>query len=65
MYDNLELKERFLIINNSTLDDATILNENYNQLIKNTPNPDEQKQFVILYSTVRQRIQLLKGSLTA
>ena len=61
MYDDLELKQRLIIIKHSTLDDAIILDENYKQLIRNTPNPEEQKQFVILRSTVQRRIKELKG----
>ena len=60
MYDEMELKERFNIIKSSTLDDATILNENYRKLIKDTPNPDEQRQLVILVTNVQRRIQKLK-----
>jgi hypothetical protein len=61
MYDELELKQRLVIIKHSSLDDATILDENYKQLIKNTPDPVEQEQFVILQSTVQRRIEELKG----
>jgi len=60
MYDEMELKQRFKIISHSGLDDAVILDENYRKLIKDTPNPDEQKQFVILYTNVQRRIQKLK-----
>jgi len=60
MYDKTELKERFKIIGTSSLDDATILVENYRKLIKDTPNPDEQKQFIILHTNVQRRIQKLK-----
>lgn len=61
MYDELELKQRLVIIKHSSLDDATILDENYKQLIKSTPNPEEQQQFVILQSKVQSRIEELKG----
>ncbi len=60
MYNEIQLKERFVIIKNANLDDATILSENYRQLIKDTPNPDEQKQLVILVTNVQRRIQRLK-----
>jgi len=60
MYDKMQLKERFKIIGTSSLDDATILVENYRKLIKDTPNPDEQKQFIILHTNVQRRIQKLK-----
>lgn len=59
MYDVQELKQRLIIIRNSDIDDATILDENYMQLIKETPNPDEQEQFVVLRSIVKRRIKHL------
>jgi len=62
MYDELELKQRLVIIKHSSLDDAVILDENYKQLIKNTPDPEEKKQFVILQITVQERIKELVGS---
>jgi len=61
MYDTIELKQRFIIIKHSSLDDATILDQNYMQLIKDTPNPEEQQQLLILRSTVRRRIDKLTG----
>ena len=62
MYDTIELKQRFIIIKHSSLDDATILDQNYMQLIKDTPNPEEQQQLLILRSNVRRRIEELTGS---
>lgn len=60
MYGVPELKQRLIIIKHSNLDDATILDENYLQLIKETPNPDEKEQFVALRSIVLRRIQHLQ-----
>lgn len=60
MYGIQELKQRLIIIRNSDLDDATILDENYTHLIKETPNPDEQEQFIILKSIVNRRIKHLQ-----
>jgi len=60
MYGVQELKQRLVIIKHSNLDDATILDENYLQLIKETPNPDEQEQFVVLRSIVKRRIKHLQ-----
>jgi len=60
MYDNLQLKERFVIIKNANLDDAQILDENYKQLIKETPNPDVQEQLKLLRTNVQRRIYQLK-----
>ena len=60
MYGVQELKQRLIIIKNSDLDDATILDENYLQLIKETPNPEEKDQFLVLRSVVRRRINQLK-----
>jgi len=62
MYDTIELKQRFIIIKHSSLDDATILDQNYIQLIKDTCNPEEQQQLLILRSNVRRRIEELTGS---
>jgi len=62
MYDNAELKQRLVIIKHSNLDDATILDENYMQLIRETPNPEEQQQFLILHSNVQRRIKQLTGT---
>jgi hypothetical protein len=61
MYGVQELKQRLIIIKHSDLDDATILDENYLQLIKETPNPDEKEQFIVLRSIVRRRIKHLVG----
>jgi hypothetical protein len=60
MYDDVELKQRFKIIDSSTLDDASILDENYLKLIKDTANTDERQQFIILHTNVQRRIQKLK-----
>jgi len=60
MYGVQELKQRLIIIKTSNLDDATILDENYLQLIKETPNPDEKEQFEALRSIVRRRIKHLQ-----
>lgn len=59
MYDVQELKQRLIIIKQSGLDDATILGENYLQLIKETPNSDEREQFKALQSVVSHRIKQL------
>ena len=61
MYDDTELKQRLIIIKHSELDDATILDENYKQLIKITPNPQEKEQFEELLITVQKRIEELTG----
>jgi hypothetical protein len=59
MYDIPELKERLVIIKTSSLDDATILDENYRHLIKEESNPDEREQFIVLRSIVLRRINKL------
>lgn len=59
MYDVTEFNQRLIIIRHSDLDDATILDQNYLQLIKESPNPDEKGQFKILRSNVRRRIRHL------
>lgn len=60
MYGVQELDQRLIIIKNSGIDDATILDQNYLQLIKETPNPDEQQQFVVLRTLVQRRIKHLQ-----
>jgi hypothetical protein len=60
MYDIPELKERLIIIKQSSIDDAMILDENYLHLIKETPRSDEREQFIILHTFVQQRINSLK-----
>jgi hypothetical protein len=59
MYDIPQLKQRLIVIKNAGLDDATILDENYTQLMGTTPNPDEQTQFSVLRSLVKRRIKEL------
>jgi hypothetical protein len=59
MYDTAELKQRFVIIEHSSLDDAKILDQNYMQLIKDAYNPEEQQQLRILRTNVRRRIERL------
>jgi hypothetical protein len=63
MYDTQALKQRLVIIKHSSLADATILDENYMQLIKDTPNPEEQRQFIVLRTRVKDRIQKLLNQL--
>lgn len=59
MYDVQELKQRLIIIKQSTLDDVTILNENYKQLIRNSSEDAERAQFLILRDIVQHRIKEL------
>lgn len=60
MYTDQEIKQRLIIIKNSDLDDAKILDENYKQIIKNIPNPEERIQISHLIENVRLRIKELK-----
>lgn len=60
MYTNSDLNERFVIIKNATLKDATILDENYRHLISQTYNDDERQQYQILRTQVRHRIAELQ-----
>jgi hypothetical protein len=62
MYNEIELKQRLIIIKNSPLDDVVILDENYKQLIKNTPDLTEREQLTILRSNAQRRIQELNKS---
>ena len=60
MYTDSDLSERFVIIKNATLKDATILDENYRHLISQTYNNDERQQYQILRTQVRHRIAELQ-----
>jgi len=59
MYDNAELNERLVIIKHSNLDDAVILDENYKHLMRETPNPEEQQQLLVLHRIVERRVKEL------
>lgn len=61
MYGVQELKQRLIIIKHSSLDDATILDENYKHLIRETADPQEKEQFTALRTIVRHRIEQLLG----
>lgn len=62
MYDTTELKQRFVIIEHSSLDDAKILDQNYMKLIRDTVNPEEQQQLLILRTNVQRRIERLTAT---
>ncbi len=62
MYNDTELNQRLVIIKHSNLDDIIILDENYKQFIKNTPDPEEKKQYGILHSIIQNRIKQLRGN---
>lgn len=59
MFDQSELKTRLIIIKHSSVDDATILDENYKLLMREATTPEDQKQFDILRKIVKRRIQHL------
>ena len=60
MFENmLDLKEKISIIEHADLADATILDANYGQLINNTVDAEEQKQFIILRTNAQLRIKEL------
>ena len=59
MFDQSELKTRLIIIKHSSVDDATILDENYRLLMREATTPEDQKQFDILRKIVKRRIQHL------
>ncbi len=57
--DTVDLKQKLYIIKNSDLADAMILDENYKQLIHETPDEIEQKKLVALRTFAQCRIQEL------
>jgi hypothetical protein len=59
MYNDDELKQRFTIIKNSSIDDIIILDENYRKLLAVISNPEEQKQVLILRSSIKHRLDKL------
>jgi hypothetical protein len=60
MFENtLDLQEKISIIRHADLADATILNANYAHLIEETPDAEEQKQFIILQTNTQLRINEL------
>lgn len=59
MYDRSELKQRLVIIKNSDLVDAKILDENYKRLCWRADDQEEKKQFEILRIKVKKRIDEL------
>jgi hypothetical protein len=59
MFDQSELKTRLIIIKQSSVDDATILDENYKLLMREATTPEDQRQFDILRKIVKRRIQHL------
>lgn len=62
MYTQQDLDQRFVIIKNAGLEDATILDENYKQMICAVPNNDEKDQIKKLIVTVQARIKELKDN---
>ena len=62
MNDVLDLKEKISIIKHANLADATILENNYNHLIKDTTDYTERQQFVILYTNTKTRIKELTNN---
>lgn len=60
MYDDtVDLKEKLYIIKHSDLEDAIILDQNYRQLIHDTPNETEQKKLIALRTFAQCRIKEL------
>ncbi len=59
MFDQTELKTRLIIIKQSDVDDAIILDENYRHLMREATTPEDQRQFDILRKIVKRRIQHL------
>lgn len=62
MYGVIDLKQRYVIIKNSGFDDAVILDENYLQMLKDTPNSEERDQYRELRAVIKDRIKQLKGN---
>lgn len=59
MYDVAELEQRFVIIKHTTLDDATILDRNYQYMIRETGDPATINQITTLRSKLQTRIEEL------
>ena len=61
MYDVKELEQRLIIIKTSDLDDVTILDENYRELMKKASSLEEKEQFSTLRDLVLRRIDILRS----
>lgn len=57
---DIDFNDRITIIKNANLNDASILDENYRFLIKEADSYEERQKYVILQTSVRNRINELK-----
>jgi hypothetical protein len=62
MYDQQEIDQRIVIIKHSDLDDVAILDRNYTILMRESSNPEDQRQFETLQKVTRLRIKELTGN---
>lgn len=59
MYDQQEINQRLVIIKHAGLDDVRILDSNYRILSRNSSSPEEQKQYEVLQTITRSRMEEL------
>ena len=62
MHNNIELAQKIFIIKTSDLDDIIILDNNYKQLIRETPDSVEKEQYKILQHNSQHRIEVLTAA---
>jgi hypothetical protein len=63
MYNEVELNQRMIIIKHSELEDATILEQNYRNMMRGTDDPIEQTQYITLRTNLQERIKQLEESI--
>ena len=59
MTTTIEMEQIEEIINNSSLEDVTILNERYQQILDDLPSTEESTRYVILKNKTVDRIKAL------
>lgn len=61
MSENLNLDDKLIIIRTAGMEDVEILDDNYKHMFRDTTNPDERLEIVILRSKVLDRMKELSG----
>ena len=61
MSENLNLDDKLIIIRTAGIEDVEILDDNYKHMFRDTTNPDERLEIVILRSKVLDRMKELSG----
>ena len=62
MSENLNLDDKLIIIRTAGMEDVEILDDNYKHMFRDTINPDERLEIVILRSKVLDRMKELSSA---